>query len=412
MRLPSIILLALMSCTKGPPPPEATEAHEPEARPGLILISLDGFHPSYLDRHPTPSLDWIAGGVRAESLIPPFPSLTFPSHYTLVTGLHPERHGIVSNTFYDPERGEIFKLGDPASMTDGSWWGGEPIWNTAERQGLRAATLFWPGSEAEIGGRKASYVTPYKHDMHHRERVDQVLGWLDLPEPERPHFTTLYFSAVDSAGHKHGPDSRQVADAVRDVDEAVGWLLSGLAERDLRDKIDIVVVSDHGMASKSSDKIIFPDDHGVDLSQVKVVEWSPLMGLNPPPDRTDELLSQLREVERLDCHLRDQTPPSWHYRAHRAIPQVLCLAENGWQISRRSYAERNPERFTGGGHGWDPSWPPMHGIFVARGPRFAEEKVLPVIHAVDVYGVLCDALGIEPAEHQGDSSLSPALLRP
>ncbi|TVQ94735.1 MAG: alkaline phosphatase family protein [Deltaproteobacteria bacterium] len=406
MRWLGLMVAVLTACPKKAPSPSDA------GPPGLILVSIDGFHPSYLDLYSTPNLDLIAQGVRAEALIPPFPSMTFPSHYTLVTGLHPERHGIVSNTFYDPDRDQTFRLGDPASMTDGTWWGGEPVWNTAERQGLRAATLFWPGSEAEIQGMRPTWVTPYQHDLPHDARVDQVLDWLDLPPAERPHFMTLYFSAVDSAGHAWGPQSEQVGRAVSDVDQALGRLIEGLRARDLEGRIDLVVVSDHGMAAKDPERVVYPEEEGVDLTDIPIVEWSPLLGLNPPAERTAELLSQLAEVERLSCFPRESTPEAWRYRAHRAIPRVLCLADGGWQISRRSFAERHPERLSGGGHGWDPRWPPMHGIFLARGPRFALDHEVPPFEAVDVYAIVCAALGIDPAEHQGDGQLPATLLRP
>lgn len=399
--------------TPPPPPPDTPEppVHRADGR-ALVLVSLDGFRWDYLDRHPTPNLDRVAAGVRAESLQPPFPSSTFPSHYTIVTGLHPEAHGIVSNVFYDPVRGETFKLGEPASMTDGSWWGGEPLWNTAERQGVRAATLFWPGSEAEIGGRRPTEWSPYDASMTHRARVDRVLGWLTRPQAERPGFITLYFSSVDSAGHKHGPDSPEVAAAVADVDASVGRLLDGIAAANLQELVDVVVVSDHGMASRGLDRVVVLDDHGVDPDAFYAVEWSPILAANPRPGRHDEVLAMLRAVPHLTCHPRAETPPAWHYREHRAIADIVCLADPGWQIARRSYLEANPDRLQGGTHGWDPAWKEMHGIFLADGPSFRDGARVGVAHAVDLYGVLADVLDIEPAPHDGDPALGALVLEP
>lgn len=416
------LLLLLAACTISPEPPSTTASTDPptpddtpEAADGraLVLISLDGFRWDYLDKTDTPNLDRIAEGVRAESLQPPFPSYTFPSHYTLVTGLHPEHHGIVSNVFYDPERREQFKLGAPEDMVDPRWWGGEPLWNTAERQGMKAATLFWPGSEAPIGGMRPSEWTAYDSKMPHRQRVERVLSWLERPPAERPGFVTLYFSAVDSAGHGHGPDAEETLSAVRGVDAAIGQLLDGLEARALQDQVDLVVVSDHGMAAKDPQKVVFLDEAPVELGQTHIVEYSPLLQARIPGEqRAREVRDALDGLEHLSCHLQGETPEDWHYRQHKAIGDVVCLADDGWQISQRAYFEANRDRFSGGTHGWDPSWKAMHGIFLASGPRFRQGVRVDTLRAVDVYGVLCAAMGLEPAPNDGDASVAERIVKP
>lgn len=402
----------------GPRPTSTTDGtdatDQPVARPqdgrSLILVSIDGLRWDYLDRTPTPNLDRIAAGVRAESLQPPFPSYTFPSHYTLVTGLHPENHGIVSNVFYDPERRDQFKLGAAEDMVDGTWWLGEPLWNTAEKQGMIAATLFWPGSEAPIGGMRPSEWTPYDSAMSHKARVNRVIGWLGRPDTERPGFMTLYFSAVDSAGHGHGPDAAEVDATLGGVDSALGDLLGGIEELGLADKVDIVVVSDHGMAPKDPDKVVILDE-GADLSGVHVVEYSPLFQARiPDADKALAVQQGLDALDHVRCHLAAQTPPEWHYRSHRAIGDVVCLADDGWQLSQRAYFEANPGRFVGGTHGWDPAWKAMHGVFLADGPRFADGVRIDTLHAVDVYGVLCAALGLTPAPNDGNPAVADGIV--
>ena len=385
---------------------------EPRVTDGrvLLLVSIDGFRWDYLDRGATPNLDRIAAGVRADGLQPPFPSYTFPSHYTIVTGLHPEHHGIVSNVFYDPVRRDQFKLGAPEDMTDGSWWGGEPLWNTAERQGMPAATLFWPGSEAVIGGRRPTDWTPYDSGMSYDDRVDTVLGWLSREPATRPGFATLYFSSVDSAGHGHGPDDAAVDDAIRGGDKAMGRLLDGIDGAGLTDLVDVVVVSDHGMAPKDPEKIVFLDGAAV-LQGVHVVEYSPLLQARiPDPDKARAVRDGLDALDHVACHLKADTPEDWHYRDHRAIGDVVCLAENGWQLTQRAYYEDNRDRFEGGTHGWDPDWQAMHGIFLARGPRFKQGVRVGTLQAVDLYGVMCQAMGLEPAVNDGDPSVASQLL--
>ncbi|MFK7928454.1 MAG: ectonucleotide pyrophosphatase/phosphodiesterase [Myxococcota bacterium] len=389
---------------------DQTDAPRPQDGRSLILISIDGLRWDYMDRTDTPNLDRVAAGVRAEGLQPPFPSYTFPSHYTIITGLHPENHGIVSNVFYDPVRKDQFKLGAPEDMVDGSWWLGEPLWNTAERQGIIAATLFWPGSEAAIGGQRPSEWTPYDSGMSHTSRVNNVLGWLEREDAERPGFMTLYFSAVDSAGHGHGPEHAEVDGALRGVDSALGLLLDGIEQQGLKDKVDLVVVSDHGMAPKDPEKVVLLDD-AVDLSSVHVVEYSPLFQARiPDPDKAEAIRAGIDALEHVECYLAKQTPPEWHYRAHRAIGDVVCLAEGGWQLSRAQYFKDNRERFIGGTHGWDPAWKPMHGVFMASGPRFKQGQTLGTVRAVDLYGMMCDALGIEPAPNDGDPALAAQVL--
>ena len=204
-------------------------APETLGKPYLVLVSFDGLRPDYLDRYETPSFDRVAArGVAAEALVSVYPSLTFPAHYSIATGLHPERHGLVGNRFYDPARGEEYNYRDRHSVEDGTWYGGEPIWVTAETQGMVAAAMLFVGTEADIGGVRPTFWTRYADRGTHRERVDEVLGWLALPAERRPHLVTLYFSSVDGAGHRYGPASTAVAEAVERVDADLGRLLDGI----------------------------------------------------------------------------------------------------------------------------------------------------------------------------------------
>src|SRR5271154_5486438 len=236
-------------------------ANSPDARKQhyVILVSLDGFRYDYAKKYDAKNLLALAGaGATApEGMIPAYPSLTFPNHYTLATGLYPEHHGIVANSFYDPERKQTYSLSNPATVTDGSWYGGTPLWVLAEQQGMRTACFFWPGSEAEIQGVRPSYYLKYDEKVPNHERVEQVLAWLRLPEERRPHFITLYFSEVDHQGHEHGPDSAEVRAAVAVVDKEIGALSEGLAKLQL--PVDVIVVADHGMATVEGDWITLSD---------------------------------------------------------------------------------------------------------------------------------------------------------
>ena len=220
------------------------------SRPYVVLVSFDGFRADYLDRFDTPSFDRLsARGVRASGLVSVFPSLTFPGHYSIATGLYPEAHGIVGNRFYDPVREEEFDYRDREDAQDGSWWGGEPIWVTAEQQGMVSAAFFFPGTEADIGGVHPSHWRPYEGSVPNVERIEQVLAWLEMPARERPHFITLYFSLVDSAGHRLGPAHEDLGETIEAADRLLGQLMSGLDALPHAERIDLVVVSDHGMAA-------------------------------------------------------------------------------------------------------------------------------------------------------------------
>lgn len=228
--------------------------------PALILISLDGFRWDYQQLTDTPHLDALAArGVQAESLIPVFPSKTFPSHYSIVTGLRPAEHGIVSNNMRDPAWEGDFRIGTD-ELVKGRWWGGEPIWTTANNNGLVTASYFWPGSDALINGDRPRYFYPYDGSVSYEQRVDQVLAWLELPAAERPSFITLYFSDPNDTSHDVGPEAPAALVAVRRVDVMVGRLVQGLEDRGLLMSTNIVVTSDHGMTLMDPERDILLDD--------------------------------------------------------------------------------------------------------------------------------------------------------
>ena len=229
---------------------------EQSAKHYVVLVSIDGFRYDYAKLYGAPHLNAIAkeGASAPDGMVPSYPSVTFPNHYTLVTGLYPEHHGIVAMSFYDPARKERYAFNDPKTVTDGSWYRGVPLWSLAEKQGMRAACFFWPGSEAEIAGARPSYYLKYDDAVPDEERVDQVVDWLKLPAAKRPHFITLYFAEVDHAGHEYGPDAPETRAAVRHVDSEIGTLRSHLAKLHL--PIDLIVVSDHGMAPSAWDQVL------------------------------------------------------------------------------------------------------------------------------------------------------------
>ena len=379
-------------------------------KPYLVLVSFDGFRPDYLDRYETPSFDRVAArGVAAEALVSVYPSLTFPAHYSLVTGLHPERHGLVGNRFYDPARGAEYDYRDRHSVEDGAWYGGEPIWVTAETQGMVTAAMLFVGTEADIGGVRPTFWTRYADRGTHRERVDAVLGWLALPAERRPHLVTLYFSSVDGAGHRYGPASSAVAEAVERVDADLGRLLDGIDALPHRGAVSVVLVSDHGMAAVRPGGAI---DLGAvaDLRGVRAVVSGPGANLFVAGDaaRARALRDDVNDgtgggLAGGRAYLRHEVPAALRYRDNPRIGDVVAVADPGFVFDLGG-SPPPP-----GMHGWDPRHPDMHGIFIAAGPDIRPGQRIGRVGIVHLYPFFARLLRLAP---NPDIDGDPAVLAP
>ena len=383
-------------------------------KPYLVLVSFDGFRPDYLDRYRTPSFDRVAArGVAAEALVSVYPSLTFPTHYSIATGLHPERHGLVGNRFYDPARGEEYNYRDRRSVEDGSWYGGEPIWVTAETQGMVAAAMLFVGTEADIGGVRPTFWTRYSDRGTHRERVDQVLDWLALPPGRRPHFVTLYFSSVDGAGHRYGPASAGVAEAVERVDADLGRLLDGIDTLPHGGDISVVLVSDHGMAAVRPGGTV--DLAAIaDLRGVRVVVSGPGANLFVPGGaaRARAVRDDINDgtgggLAGGRAYLRKEVPAALRYRDNPRIGDVVIVADPGFMFD---LGDASPPA---GMHGWDPRHPDMHGVFLAAGPDIRPGQRIGRVGIVHLYPFLARLLRLAPnPDVDGDLSVLAPVLAP
>jgi len=383
-----------------------------EASPhALILISLDGFRWDYQQLTETPNIDALAKwGVQAERLIPAFPSKTFPSHYTTVTGLYPGEHGIVSNNMRDPRWDGEFHLGSE-ELLKGRWWGGEPIWTTAHRHGLVTASYFWPGSEVLINDDRPDYYYAYDGSVPYQERVDQVLAWLDLPESERPSFITLYFGDPNDTAHDFGPESREALAAVRRVDDMIGRLVKGVEARGVLASTDIVLTADHGMAEMPEDRVIVLDRY-VELLEDEVFEGGAFLQIYPAEGRETELLSALQGAHpNLHVWARDEIPERYRLAGNPRLAPIVGVPDVGWTVTTRIALRDVWGRVIPGQHGGDPLHPDMAGIFIASGPSFARGARVPAFENVEIYNLLAGALGIEPARNSGDLSRVPGILR-
>jgi predicted AlkP superfamily pyrophosphatase or phosphodiesterase len=395
------------SCSHQPAPPPAGP---------VILISIDGFRWDYLQTFHPPTLSQLAAeGVHATRMTPSFPSKTFPNHYTLVTGLRPAHHGIVGNWFYDPELGETFGMSKPESNHEERWWNeGEPIWITAEKQGQRSFCYFWPGSETENRGVRPSRYKPFDPKLTSNERVDEILSWLDVPAAERPRVCTLYFDAVDTKGHKFGPNAPETAAAVAEVDAAVQRLLDGLTRLGLRAGTNLVLVSDHGMSLCPLDQVIFLEDL-MDVSKVQVDSTGPAGGVRPKPGTVSaaELAAGIRAKAppQLHVYLRDETPAHLQFRGNPRIPDVVLICDDHWNVESKAGWPKRAPTYNRASHGWDPATPNMGALFIANGPAFRRGVEIPNVENVDVYNLLCAVLGLKPAPNDGGDALTKAALR-
>jgi len=375
-----------------------------------VLVSFDGFRWDYAARTETPSLDRLAAaGVRADRLVPVFPSKTFPAHYSLATGLYPGHHGILSNNLRDPRWSEEFHLARREEVENARWWGGEPVWVTAARQGVQSGVYFWPGSEAPVGGERPRWWFRYDGAVSWDARIDAALGWLALPAGERPGFVALYFEEPNDAGHEFGPDAPQVVDAVRRVDAALGRLLDGLSSRGI--EANVVVVSDHGMTAVDERRVIVLDDH-VRLFADEVFETGAIGQIYPRPGREATIFAALEHAHpQLAVYRRGAVPARLHLFDHPRTPPILLMPAPGWQVQTRERLASNEGLRVRGDHGNDPSSPEMHGIFYAAGPDLAQGVRLESVEQVDLYALLCRLLGIEPAPNDGSWTRIAGALR-
>ena len=367
----------------------------------VILVSIDGLHPDYLDTLYTPNLlEIAANGVHPDHMEPVFPTKTFPNHYSLITGLYPANHGIVNNSMYDPDLGRFFRLSDREAVSDHRWWKGEPLWVTVQKQNRTSATYFWPGSEALIQGQRPTYWMEYDSSLPHRARIDSAMA--AITRSPRPALVTIYFSAVDSRGHEFGPDAPETREALREIDGQIGNLMVRLRQEGLEDEVNIVVVGDHGMAATSSEQVMLVDDY-IDLEEVYITDLGPIGLINVKDSaRLGSLLANLNKMPHARWFERDHLPVELYYSGNTRITDLVGIADDGWQMATKSRFESNPDFYSGGNHGYEPWHQSMHTVFIARGPQFKQGLKPHGFSLIHVYELLCAVLDIEPAENDGD----------
>ncbi|NMC39667.1 MAG: alkaline phosphatase family protein [Bacteroidales bacterium] len=374
----------------------------------VVLVSMDAFRWDYSDIYKTPNLDKMAaGGVKADRLISSFPTNTFPNHYSIATGLYPDNHGIVNNTFFAPDLGLLYRIGDRSAVENPAFYKGEPVWVTAQKQGLIAASFYWVGSEAPVAGMHPYYWKKYDESISYGDRIDSVVKWLGYPVEKRPGLITLYFDEPDATSHDYGPVSPETGGIVSLLDSLIGVLQLKLSLLPHAKKINLIVLSDHGMAEVSSDRYINLREIVPPRMIRNFYGGNPVIMIDPAEGKKDSILFLINRTEGVRAWTKETLPERWHYGKNPRINEIVAVADSSWYLATRPPAGK----FRGGAHGYDNRNPDMYGIFYATGPAFKKGFRTEELNNVDIYNLVCRILKIKPAPNDGDISHIKPLLK-
>ncbi|RXM40484.1 alkaline phosphatase family protein [Chryseobacterium sp. CH21] len=377
--------------------PGRQNSTEAQSKPYVIMISTDGFRYDYAQKYNAENLLKLAnGGVKAEAMIPSYPSITFPNHWSLITGLYPSHHGLIDNFFYDYKRKENYAMSSKKNAEDGSWYGGTPLWGLAEKQGMVSASLMWVGSASDAGGMRPTYYYPYHEKFTPSEKVEKVVNWLKLPEDKRPHFISLYFPEVDGSGHHFGPDAKETETAVHLIDQAIGDLVQKINDLGLKN-VNFIFVSDHGMIKVDGgtpleipallfDKNRFDFYNSQTLLRVYVKN----------SDEVKAVYKQLKanKTDDYEVYLDKKLPKYLHFATrddqYNRIGQILLIPK-----APKIFLEKG-KKSSVGKHGYNPKIvPEMKATFFAWGPEFKNNLVIDEFANINVYPLVAEVLGLK-----------------
>ena len=387
----------------------------------VLLVSFDGFRYDYADIVDTPNFDKIKErGVNAKSLIPIFPTLTFPNHYSLATGCYADKHRIIGNHFYSKTLNRFYSMYDRSAVTDSAFYGAEPIWVTVEKNGLKSASYFWVGSEAV--GKTPTIYKNYDSSVPFTARVDSVISWFELDEEKRPDLALLYFSEPDHTGHMFGPESMEVSDMIIQSDQLLGYLLEELNTLDIKDQINLIIVSDHGMSTVTQEKLIYLDDFipkdmanfqgggAVGMINQKEKQFSIKKPFKKIRYSLREIYRRIEFIEFLDIYKTKNIPSKYHF-LNEDSPDFLLVAHNGWFITDHANSSKVGNTLNGM-HGYDPKYLDTHGIFYAMGPSFRIGHSANSFENIHIYPLICNILNIPEYEYiDGDLNKVEGMLR-
>lgn len=380
-------------------------------KPYVILVSLDGFRFDYIEKHKAKFLDKIAEqGTKAEALIPSYPSVTFPNHYSIVTGMYPGHHGLVGNTMYDRETEERYSLRNASAVTNAKWYGGKPLWVLAEQQGMLSACYYWPGSEAPIEDVLPTYYYKYAEGVDIGNRLTQVSDWLNLPAEHRPHFITFYMPEVDHAGHSFGPDAIETYEAVQYVDNAIERLYALIQESNL--PVNLVIVSDHGMLALDQETLLrLPFE--VNEEELAVASNGTYVSIFvKDPNKIKDWYARIQgsiNTNLMHVYLKDELPEDYHFNSEHdrfnRVGDIVLTANAPYYFTNKALA---------GSHGFDPKLvKEMNALFLAIGPNIRENTKIRAFENVQIYPMIANLLGltIDPATIDGDFEIASEILK-
>jgi len=383
------------------------------AQPGkdqvTVVLSLDGFRWDYPAKTATPTLDMMAlNGVKAVSMIPSFPSKTFPNHYTLATGLVPDHHGLVNNAFYDKQLGKSYSVGSKVERFDPAFYGGEPIWVTASKQGVRTASYYWVGSDVAIQGIQPDFWKPYDQSVPFIERIDTIIKWLSMPLNKRPRLVMAYYHEPDGVGHDFGPDDIRTLKVVHEIDSLVGIFYGRIQQLPNAADINFIVVSDHGMGPISSARNVVLRDYIPEAWPVRIEGGNPNFNLYADSSWADSAYNVLKKIKGIEVWKPAEVPAYLNYGSNPRVGDVIVVADSAWSVT----LSKPRNEYTGGTHGYDIRNTDIHAIFYATGPAFKKKFVQPSFPNVDVYPLLAYLLGIKPKATDGDLNQVIMMLKP
>jgi len=396
-----LLLLGLVSCEGN------KNKKSSSGRRYVVMLSLDGFRWDYQEMYNTPVLDSITkAGVKAESMQPVFPSKTFVNHYSVATGLYADDHGIVLNNFYANDLKKDYNKKDKSTVGEGVFYGGEPMWVTAKKQGVKSATLFWVGSEADVMGIRPDYWFKYNQEMPFEARIDTVINWLKLPYAKRPHLIMWYYHEPDYVSHHYGPASNKTEAVVEQIDRWLGDFFKEAKKLPVYDSIDFIIVSDHGMTALSSEKQVILDDY-IDTSDlVRYDGWNPNYNIQPKKDKAEKVWKNLTTIPHVKVWKKGSLPERLHYGNNQRIYDFVLVADPGWSVYW-SWQNKTGK----GAHGYDNSFKDMQAIFYATGPDFKRGYLQPPFPNVDVYPLVIKLLGLHPAKNDGNINEVSGMLK-
>lgn len=373
----------------------------------VVVLSLDGFRSDYLNKAHTPTLDSLAKAGVKSTFRPCFPSVTFSNHYSMATGLHPDHHGLINNFFYAPDLDKIYRLGDNEAVTNPDFYGGEPIWNTAEKQGVRTASFFWVGSEAPVQGMQPSICKAYDKSVPYKTRADSVLSWLQLPEKERPGLIMWYIEEPDGIGHFATPDSIATYQMVEKLDSILNYFFT--EARKLKDfkKIDFIVLSDHGMATYYPDNYVNLIDYLPRDSFEYVFDGVPTLLYPKSKTYIDSAMAILQKVPHIKAYRKEDVPERFVYGKHPRVSDIVVIPDIGTYLHFRPQSRK----FVGATHGYDNFAPEMEAIFFATGPSFKKNVELPTMANVNLYLIISELLHLKPAPNDGEIDVVNKLFK-